>query len=225
MPSNKTLYLPLMALLLLMGIQTCYSQNIYTRNTWKERDQWQQVPLIMNTIGITKGDVVADIGSHEGYMTFKFVSEVGKSGKVYAVDVNKSRLRTLDKILEEKKINNVETVHGDYDNPNLPVNSINCVFIMDAYHEMDSYKQMLKHIKLSLTKNGKLVILEPIAEKHRAFSRQQQAEKHDIGIEYVIEDLEAAGFNILIKKDRFIDRAPKKKDHLWILIAEVDKSQ
>ncbi len=223
MQAQKTTRHTFLLILFLLAVQTSFSQNIYTKNTWKDRDKWQQVPRILKTMGIADGDVVADIGSHEGYMTFKFVEKVGKSGKVYAVDVNRSRLRTLDGILEEKGIKNVETIHGDYDNPNLKPNSLDYAFIMDAYHEMESYKDILKHIKSALKTDGKLVILEPIAEEHRSYSRAAQMDKHDIGLDYVINDLKEAGFEIVLQKDRFINRAPKKKDHLWILIATASK--
>lgn len=221
---NRKIHAPTLFLLVsLLTVQVAFAQNIYTKNTWKERDKWQQVPKILKTMGISEGDVIADIGCHEGYMTFKFVDKVGKSGKVYAVDVNKSRLRTLDGILKDKGIDNVETVHGDYDNPNLKHGSLDYVFIMDAYHEMESYKDMLRHIKAALKDDGRLVILEPIADEHRTYSRERQMDKHDISLHYVINDLKKAGFKIVLQQDKFINRAPKKKDHLWILIASLSE--
>ena len=209
----------LLTILFLFCTGSTIAQNIYTRNTWSERDKWQQVPKILNAMGLQKGDVVADIGSHEGYMTFKFREKVGESGKVYAVDINKSRLNTLDGILDEKGIKNVETIHGDYDNPNLPELSLDYAFIMDAYHEMDDYMDILGHIKASLKQDGKLVILEPIADAHRTYSRERQADKHDIGMDFVIDDLNKSGFKVIYQRDKFINRAPKKKDHLWIIVA------
>jgi len=212
-----------LTIMVLMVFTDLSAQNIYTRNTWNDRDKWQQVSKILETIGISKGDVVADIGCHEGYMTFKFIEKVGESGKVYAVDVNKSRLNTLNNLLEKEGIYIVTTVKGDYDNPNLEPASLDYAFIMDAYHEMEDYEEMLKHIKSALKFDGKLVILEPIADEHRTFSRENQMDKHDISLHYVVNDLKKAGYEVILQKDKFINRAPKKKDHLWIVMATASK--
>lgn len=199
------------------------AQNIYSSEHWKSRDKWQNVPAIFEAMGIQKGDAVADIGCHEGYMTFKFAKQVGTSGKVYAVDVNRSRISTLKSMLKEQQINHVETIVGDYDNPKLPANSLDYVFIMDTYHEMDDYMDILGHIKKALKPGGKIVIMEPIAKERRGWSRSKQEAKHEIDMKYVIDDLKKAGYKILRQEDPFIDRTKKKKDVLWLLIAEVSE--
>ncbi|MEL7001262.1 MAG: class I SAM-dependent methyltransferase, partial [Bacteroidota bacterium] len=144
--SKATQLLILTFIIITIGADTI-AQNIYSQYTWEERDKWQQVPKILETMGVSEGDAIADIGCHEGYMTFKFVDRVGESGKVYAVDVNKSRLNALNDLLEEEDIENVVTIKGDYDNPNLEPESLDFAFIMDAYHEMEDYQDILRHIK------------------------------------------------------------------------------
>ena len=206
--------------LLFLCIQSLPAQNIYSSDTWKGRDKWQNVPKILDAMGLDKGDVIADIGSHQGYMTFKFSRHVGDRGKVYAVDVNSSQLRVLDRLLEEQKIQNVETIKGNYDNPKLPENTLDYAFIMDAYHEMDDYKDILRHVRKALKPDGRLVILEPIAEGRRGLKRRQQEAKHEIDMHYVIEDLQNAGFEIVRQEDPFIDRSVKKNDQLWFLMAK-----
>ncbi|MEM1407506.1 MAG: class I SAM-dependent methyltransferase [Bacteroidota bacterium] len=156
----------LVALLLFASQVTV--QNIYSSDKWQERDHWQKAPEIMKEMGIKSGDAVADIGSHQGYMTIKFSNRVGSSGKVYAVDVNHSHLSKLGGLLDSRNISNVETIHSDYDDPKLPKESIDYAFIMDAYHEMDDHMDILKHVKNALRPVGKLVVLEPIQNDRRA---------------------------------------------------------
>ena len=74
--------------------------NIYTEESWEERDKWQKPELIIEHLNIMQGDNVADLGSHEGYMTVKLANHVGIGGRVFAVDVNKYRLTQLQKNLE-----------------------------------------------------------------------------------------------------------------------------
>ena len=198
------------------------AQNIYSEDTWDARDKWQRVPEILQAMGIGTGDVVADIGSHQGYMTFKFAKAVGNGGKVYAVDISSRQLRVLDGLLKERKVRNVETIKGDYDDPKLPDNSLDFAFIMDAYHEMDDYEDILAHIKTALKPGGKLVIMEPISDDRRGLPRSSQEARHELDMKYAIADLEKAGYRILRQEDPFIDRTEKKQDMMWLLIAETN---
>ena len=198
------------------------AQNIYTQDTWKARDKWQRVPDILEAMGLQAGHAIADIGSHQGYMTMKFSKVVGSAGTVYAVDVSSKQLRTLDELLEEEKIENVKTILGDYDNPKLDRNSLDFAFIMDAYHEMDDYEDILAHIKVALKPGGKLVIMEPIADDRRGQSRSSQEARHELDMKYAVADLEKAGYRVLRQEDPFIDRTAKKHDKMWLLIAEIN---
>ncbi|WP_185154219.1 class I SAM-dependent methyltransferase [Fulvivirga sp. M361] len=220
-PAKKSLgyYIALLLTLASPCVTILSAQNIYPPDTWEKRDTWQNVPEIMKFMGIKKGDVIADIGSHQGYMTLKFSKETGPAGKVYAVDVNHSHLKVLDKLLRESEITNVETIRGEYDDPKLPENSLDHAFIMDTYHEMDDYLKILKHIKQALKPGGKLVIIEPIGEERRTWNRKSQEGKHEIAIRYVLDDLEKAGYRIIQQRDPFIERGQHKKDALWALVA------
>jgi len=55
---------------------------------------------------------------------------------------------------------------------------------------------MLRHIKAALKPDGRLVIEESIDRDLIGASRQKQVDNHDLGIEYVREELRAAGFTI-----------------------------
>jgi len=195
-------------------------KNIYRESAWEERDTWQRAAEIISQLKIKEGSTVADVGCHEGYMTMKLSKQVGGRGKVYAVDVAKDKLDLLRKHLDEREINNVELVKGDYDNPKLPVNSLDAVIILDTYHEMDDHDEILQHIKSALKSGGRLVLCEPIAETRRRVSRAEQEKKHELGIDFALEDLNKAGFKTVYKKDPFVDRTKVKGDSMWILVAE-----
>ncbi|HCM77919.1 MAG TPA: methyltransferase type 11 [Cytophagales bacterium] len=212
-------------LLLLIGLSlTGYAQdqwkNIYTESAWKERDQWQRAEEIFSKLNLKEGDKVADVGCHEGYITVKMAKVVGSKGKVYAVDVQQSRLDKLNGILKERNIQNVNTVKGDYDNPHLPLNALNAAVIIDTYHEMDDHDDMLMHIKASLITKGRLIICEPIASDRRNLTRTEQERKHELGMNYALEDLQKAGFRIIFKQDPYIDREKIKGDKMWLIVAE-----
>lgn len=208
----------------IMASATCYGQdqwkNIYTEEAWSERDQWQRPDDIIKQLDLIAGSKVADIGSHEGYMTVKLSKAVGTSGKVYAVDVKQAKLDELKVHIKERGIENVVAIKGDNDNPHLIPNTLNGALIIDTYHEMDDHDEMLRHIKLALKTGGKLVICEPIAADRKELSRSEQERKHEVGMNYVLEDLEKAGFRIIFKQDPYIDRKKIKGDKMWIIVAQ-----
>ena len=119
-------------------------KNVYTKSAWSDRDKWQRANDLIGLMEIGPGDKVADVGCHEGYMTFKLATKVGRTGEVFAVDVDQNRLDKLKDHLTEAKVNNVSVVKGDYDDPKLPFNFIDAVIIIDTYHEMDDHNEILK---------------------------------------------------------------------------------
>jgi ubiquinone/menaquinone biosynthesis C-methylase UbiE len=194
-------------------------KNVYTESAWAERDKWQKADELIGQLHIKSGSKVADVGSHEGYMTVKLSSVVGSAGKVLAVDVSQSKLDKLKDHLAKRSITNVELIKGDYDDPKLPVNSLDAVIILDTYHEMDDHDKILQHIKASLKSGGRLVLCEPIADERRKLVRKDQEAKHELSMNFALEDLLKAGFTILKQQDPFVDRSEEKGDKMWLIVA------
>jgi len=194
-------------------------KNVYTESAWAERDKWQKADELIHQLNIKPGSNVADIGSHEGYMTVKLSAVVGNTGKVYAVDVEQSKLDKLKDHLAKRNVLNVMLIKGEYDNPKLPLSALDAVIILDTYHEMDDHDKILLRIKAALKPSGRLVLCEPIAEERRKFAREEQERKHELGMNFALEDLQKAGFNILKQQDPFVDRSKEKGDKMWLLVA------
>lgn len=195
-----------------VSAQTDSYKNVYTESAWADRDKWQKADEIIKRLKIDKNSVVADVGCHEGYMTFK-LANVAKT--VYAVDVEQGKLDKIDK----HKPSNVITIKGDYDNPKLPENSLDAVIILDTYHEMNDHDKILQHLFASLKKGGRLILCEPIAESRRKLPRADQEKRHELAMSYALEDLARAGFTVLEKTDPFVDREKIKGDKMWIIVA------
>jgi len=194
-------------------------KDVYRESAWNERDEWQKPNELIRYLNIREGSTVADIGCHEGYMTFKLSAVVGTSGKVYAVDVEQSKLDKLATHIEERKTQNVVPIEGDYDNPRLDPGAVDAVIIVDTYHEMDDHDEILQHIKTALKPGGRLLLCEPIDDERRTASRQAQESKHELAMHYALADLQKAGFKIIIQKDPFIDRTAIKGDKMWLIVA------
>src|SRR5262249_55753121 len=144
---------------------------------------------------------------------------VGESGKVYAVDLDQLRLDKLKAIALKLNFHNVEAIHGLPNDPRLPT-ELDAVLIVDTYHEMKSHDEILQKVNASLKSGGHLVICDPIADERRDLDREDQERRHEVGMNYVIDDLIQAGFKIISSQDPFVDREKEKGDKMWIVVAQ-----
>lgn len=192
----------------------------YTEFDWEERDTWMPVAEIFELAGIEKGLKVADIGCNEGYLTMHLAKAIGESGKVFAVDVKEYLLTKLERHLEDRDINNVQVILGDYDNPKLPIGSLDVVIIMDTYHEMDDYKDIMKHVHASLKPGGKLVIMEKLKNWVKNGSRNEQTQAHTLSPKYVKKEMKSAKFKVINEVRNMGDWENDDRKEMWILVAE-----
>jgi len=191
----------------------------YSESDWKDRDEWMKVRDIFEMAGVEEGHVVADIGCHQGYLSIRLAKYIGDNGKVYSVDVREDRLNKLDDIAAERGIRNIHTILGEYDDPKLQQHSIDVAFIIDAYHEMKDYRQILLNVKKALKPDGRILVLEKLKHKMIGKSREEQILAHTISPEFVENELTEAGFTVTaLKKDLgYWEEDPDKK--IWVLLA------
>lgn len=207
-------------IVLLLILVTPLATAQYAADDWAERDTWMDVNAIFDEAGIEKGSFVADIGCHEGYLSVHLANRVGDKGQVFAVDVRADRLKVLKENLKDRKLKNVTVIHGDYDNPKLPINALDVVIIMDTYHEMDDYMKILGHVHKSLKSGGKIIIVEKLKSRIKGKSREDQTDAHSIGMKYVRQELTKAGFKELYHNDDLGDWENDEDKVIWMLIAE-----
>ncbi len=209
-------------MVLWLGLLSVYTNAQYSESDWDYRDEWMDVARIIRMAGVTPGDLVADVGCHEGYLSIRLAEAVGVTGKVYAVDVREDRLRTLEKNARERGLSHIATILGDYDNPHLPGGELDVVFVIDTYHEITAYRKMLAHLKEALKPGGRIVILEKMKEHARNETREEQVRSHTLSSKYVKQELKDAGFSLMneIKDMGYWEEERDKK--IWMLIARKD---
>lgn len=199
---------------------TAYSQGQYRESDWAYRDEWMDVERIFKLAGVTLGDTVADLGCHEGYLSIRLARAVGDSGKVYAVDVRKDRLETLEDNATDRDISNIHTILGDYDNPHLPQGQLDVVIVMDTYHEIKSYMTVLGHLKKALKPGGRILILEKLKKHARNKSREEQVISHTLSSKYVKQELTESGFTIITEIRDMGYWEEEKDKKIWMLLAQ-----
>jgi hypothetical protein len=83
---------------------------------------------------------------------------------------------------------------------------------------MQEHQAMLDRIRQVLKLEGRLVIVEPIANNRRKTSRADQQSNHEISSDFVAEDLRQAGFEIVERREQFVENL-LDRDTEWMIVA------
>jgi SAM-dependent methyltransferase len=126
-----------------------------------DREAWQKPDQVMDALRIAEGTIVADLGAGGGWFTMRLARRVGRSGRVYAVDVQRLMIEAIERRVEREGLNNVTAIQGEYDDPKLPSDArIDAVLIVDAFHEMEDPVRLLKNVARTLTPHGRIGIID-----------------------------------------------------------------
>lgn len=136
--------------------------------SWLERPTRQQeerTDLLIESLPVKEGDVIADIGAGSGYFAWQFAKRVGNTGKVLAVDIQPEMLEILKEQMVKRSVENrVEGVLGSITDPNLPRNAVDLAIMVDVYHELSHPYEMTVKMVEGLKPGGLLVFVEYRAE-------------------------------------------------------------
>lgn len=161
-----------------------------------EREREERTDLLFDNLDLEPDFVVADIGAGTGYFTFPVSARVPQ-GKVLAVDIQPEMLAIIDSRkqagLQESRWQNIETVQGTEDNPNLPDNALDLIFMVDAYHEFAYPREMGEAMVLALKPGGRIALVEyrmedrsvPIKRLHKMSEAQARKEMDALGLTWV----------------------------------------
>jgi ubiquinone/menaquinone biosynthesis C-methylase UbiE len=184
------------------------------------REQTEKVRDILDALQAEPGKRIADVGAGEGFYTFRIAKAVGSTGRVPAVDVSEKYLEKLRERLKQDNITNVDVVVGAVDDPRLSPNSFDAVLIYNAYHEMTTPEPILKSILAALKPGGRLVMSEPLHDNIRSATRAEQVKDHEIGPNFVEQELRTAGFEIVDQRPDFLAfTSPGHKGGFWLMVA------
>jgi predicted methyltransferase len=178
------------------------------------RDSYQRVPDIIAALGDIRGKRVAEIAAGQGYLTKPLARAVGANGRVFAVEIDEEALAVL-RVLARDSLKNLEVITGTPTDPKLP-SSIDGVVILNSYHELTDYKAILAAIRSALKPGAVLVLVDNVAGGFGGFvTREDQASHHAIDPRFVVDELKAAGFEVVTRQDDFIGQPFAQ----WMIVA------
>lgn len=125
-----------------------------------DRDERGEAQVVMDLADIRPGMTVADIGAGEGYYTVRLAERVGADGRVLAQDISREALDRLGRRVERERLENISIKFGDIDNPQLPADSFDRIFMVHMYHEVAEPYAFLWNMWPALNTGGQIVVVE-----------------------------------------------------------------
>jgi precorrin-6B methylase 2 len=164
---------------------------------WLERtsrEREERLALLVRSLRLKSGDVVADIGAGSGVVSLLMSEAVLPDGRVMAVDVQDEMLERLQARCDELQVTNVVPVKGTEKSPNLAPNSIDLAIMVDVYHEFEYPWEMMSQIAAALKPGGRVVFVEyrmedpdvPIKLVHKMSQQQvrREIEQPEFGLKW-----------------------------------------
>ncbi len=125
-----------------------------------QRDNLGEAEVVMDLARIKAGTTVADIGAGEGYYTIRLAERVGSKGRVLAQDIDPGAIQRLGQRVERERLDNVSIKTGAPDDPRLPANSFDRVFLVHMYHEVTEPYAFLWRLRPALRQGGQVIVVD-----------------------------------------------------------------
>ena len=129
-------------------------------STEDARDRLGEAEEVMTLAGVKPGMSVADVGAGEGYYTMRLARIVGPKGRVLAEDIVAATHDQLSERVQRENLDNVAVKLGTPDNPMLPHESFDRVFMVHMYHEVQSPYAFLWHLRDGVKPGGLVVVVD-----------------------------------------------------------------
>ncbi len=159
---------------------------------------------VLHALGLKPGMRVADIGAGTGLYSRLMARAVRPNGRVIAVDIAPNFVDNLLWVARERGIDNLEGVVNDQQGTGLKPESLDLAFLCDTYHHFEYPRSMLASIHASLRPGGDLVVID--FERIAGVSSGGVMSHVRGGREEVIEEIEAAGFELVEQRPELLRR-------------------
>ena len=124
------------------------------------RDRLGEAEEVIALAGVKPRMSVADVGAGEGYYTVRLARVVGPKGRVLAEDIMPRVRDALSERVQRENLDNVAVKLGTPDNPMLPRESFDRIFLVHMYHEVQSPYAFLWHLREGVKPDGLVIVVD-----------------------------------------------------------------
>jgi predicted methyltransferase len=154
---------------------------------------------LVTALGLGAGQSVADIGAGRGQLTVALAREVGPSGRVYATELEESRLQDIREAAKSAGLSNVSVLEAHTSRTNLPEQCCDALVLRLVYHHFTDPPPMNASLMQSLKPGGLLAVIEfpPDGDESADPADRDTGNQHGITSATVVRELTQAGFDLV----------------------------
>lgn len=123
-------------------------------------DHRQEITRLAELTQWKAGTIVADVGAGDGTYSFVAAQKVGPSGRVYATEIDKGKLKILRAEVTKRKLENMIIVEGTADDTKLPSSCCDTIFLRHVYHHLTQPQEFDRNLVRSLKPGAYLAIID-----------------------------------------------------------------
>lgn len=132
---------------------------IYVYGDERRESERRQVDRIIETLSLSPGQLVADLGAGDGIFTRPLARKVGDTGIVYAIEIKQKLLKKIERKAREQGLRNIRPVLAAEDDPKLP-EPVDLILIIKVLHHISYQEAYLKNLRRYLKPEGRVVIID-----------------------------------------------------------------
>lgn len=119
--------------------------------------------IAVQKMKLKRGMKVGDFGAGSGHYSIAAATLVGSEGRVYSIDVQEDVLKHLNYIAEQRKLENIETVWGDFEKAfgtKLRDNVFDAAILSNVLFQLEDRSTAIIEIKRTLKSGGTLLVID-----------------------------------------------------------------
>ncbi len=119
--------------------------------------------ILIKQAELKEGMKVADLGSGNGFNSMAAAKIVGGRGQIYAVDVLKTALATVDTEARHHQLTNIKTVWSDleiYGATKIPDGSLDMVLVVHTLFQVKNIPEFMRETLRLLKPSGTVVVID-----------------------------------------------------------------
>lgn len=150
---------------------------------------------------IEKGDTIIDLGCGPGFFSIEMAKMVGRTGRVYSVDLQKEMLEKVrEKAVQQGLLERIHLHECPQHTIGLET-GIYADFVLAFYmvHETPDSRRLLKEVKGLLKKEGRFLIVEPTFHVSKKRFAQMRQEAETQGFSVIDTPARKGGRSLLLK--------------------------
>jgi ubiquinone/menaquinone biosynthesis C-methylase UbiE len=119
-----------------------------------------KIEEVIGKLELKPGQIVADIGSGSGVFSIPMAKAIAPNGILYAVDIDQAMLDHVAERAKKEGVTNLRTVLGEYDDPKLPVKTVDVAFFHRVLHMIEHRQVYLNSTAKYMKPDGRVVVID-----------------------------------------------------------------